>query len=252
VLDTEALEVLIQYADGDARRLLNQLESIAFFVRSQGLDGPMKLDDLKKVLTAAPLVYDKKGDSHYDTISAFIKSIRGSSPDGGLYYLARMLEAGEDPVFIARRLVILASEDVGNADPRALTVAVAASEAVQFVGMPEAGLCLAQAVTYLASAPKSNKSYLGWLAAQEEVRRSGSLPIPFHLRNAPTDVMKRLGYGSGYQYAHDDDRGFVEQQHLPDAIKNKEFYRPSQHGYEKLISQHLSSLSKPRPADKEG
>jgi putative ATPase len=155
-----------------------------------------------------------------------------------------MLESGEDPVFIARRLVILASEDIGNADPRALMVAVAAAEAVQLVGLPEASLNLAQAVTYLASAPKSNRSYMGWLAAQEEVRTTGSLPVPFHLRNAPTEVMKNLGYGSGYKYAHDDERGWVEQQHLPDAIKNKDFYRPTHLGYEKVISQYLKSMKK--------
>ncbi|HEX4924461.1 MAG TPA: replication-associated recombination protein A [Bdellovibrionales bacterium] len=242
VIEDEALDLLIAYADGDARRLLNQIESVVFYVRSQGLDKPLQVSDLKKVLTTSPLMYDKKGDAHYDTISAFIKSIRGTAPDAALYYLARMLEAGEDPVFIARRLVILASEDVGNADPRALLVAVAAADAVQFVGLPECAINLAQAVTYLASAPKSNRSYMGWLGAQEEVRRSGSLPIPFHLRNAPTDTMKNLGYGSGYKYAHDDDRGWVEQQHLPDAIKDKEFYQPSNHGYEKNIAQFLSAL----------
>jgi putative ATPase len=190
-------------------------------------------------LQKKPLLYDKGGEEHYNVISAFIKSLRGSDPDAALYWLARMLEAGEDPLFIARRLVIFASEDVGNADPRGLQIALAAMQAVQFVGLPEGRINLAQAVTYLASAPKSNASYVGIDAALAEVRKSGALPVPLHIRNAPTRLMKDLGYGRGYRYAHDDPRGVVAQTHLPEELNGRRFYRPTDRGYEKTIGERL-------------
>jgi putative ATPase len=194
-------------------------------------------------LERQPIPYDKAGEEHYNVVSAFIKSIRDSDPHAGLYYLARMLEGGEDPLFIARRLVILASEDVGNADPRALQVAIAVKEAVDFIGMPEARISLAQAVTYLAMAPKSNASYEGIGAAIAEVRRSGALPVPFHLRNAVTGLMKKEGYGQGYRYAHDQAGGRAKQTHLPEELIGTRFYEPKEVGLEKQIKEKLDRLN---------
>ena len=187
--------------------------------------------------------YDKAGEEHYNVISAFIKSLRDSDPHAGLYYLARMLEGGEDPVFIARRLVILASEDVGNADPRGLQIAIAAKEAVEFIGMPEGRICLAQAVTYLAFAPKSNASYLGIGEAIAEVHASGGLPVPMHLRNAVTGMMKKEGYGQGYRYAHDQAGQRAKQQHLPKELVGKRFYRPKEIGLEKQLKDKLDAIN---------
>jgi putative ATPase len=187
----------------------------------------------------APLLYDKGAEEHYNVISAFIKSMRGSDPDAAVYWLARMIEAGEDPLFIARRMVIFAAEDVGNADPRALQVAVATQQAVHFIGMPEGRIPLAQAVTYLATAPKSNAAYVAIGEAQKEVRQSGALPVPLHLRNAPTGLMKDLGYGKDYQYAHNQTDSIVTQVHLPEALGGTKFYRPKDSGYEKTIRERL-------------
>ena len=190
------------------------------------------------------ILYDKGGEEHYNIISAFIKSIRGSDPDAGLYWLARMLEGGEDPLFIARRLIILASEDIGNASPNALVLAEAAFSAVDKIGMPEARIILAQCVTYLASAPKSNASYLGIEGALNEVRKNPLNPVPIYLRNAPTKLMKEIGYGKNYKYAHDFDNHFVEENYLPDDLKNKQFYFPSELGQEKRLKEWLKFLWK--------
>ena len=187
----------------------------------------------------APLLYDKGAEEHYNVISAFIKSMRGSDPDGAIYWLARMIEAGEDPLFIARRMVIFAAEDVGNADPRALQIAVSAQQAVHFIGLPEGRIPLAQAVTYLATAPKSNAAYVAIGEAQKEVRQSGALPVPHHLRNAPTGLMKELGYGKDYQYAHNHENSVVTQKHLPEALGDASYYRPKESGYEKTIQERL-------------
>jgi len=237
--ENAALEQLAEQAHGDARIALNTLEVAANICQQQTITQ----DDVVAALQRAPLVYDKGAEEHYNVISAFIKSMRGSDPDAAIYWLARMIEAGEDPLFIVRRMVIFAAEDIGNADPRALQIAVAAQQAVHFVGMPEGRIPLAQAVTYLASAPKSNAAYLAIGAAQKEVRASGALPVPLHIRNAPTGLMKELGYGKDYQYAHDHDDAVVTQSHLPEPISGKSFYRPKDSGYEKTIRERLDWLA---------
>jgi putative ATPase len=199
------------------------------------------------------LLYDKGGEEHYNVISAFIKSMRGSDPDAAVYWMMRMLEAGEDPLFIARRMVIFAAEDIGNADPHALSLAVAVKDAVHFVGLPEARIPMAQAATYLATAPKSNASYQAMLAALEDVKKHGSLPVPLHLRNAPTKLMKGLGYGKGYQYAHDYQGAVVMQTHLPETLKEQRYYHPSERGHERQIkdrmTQRLKRQAEPTPTD---
>jgi putative ATPase len=191
-------------------------------------------------------LYDKEGEQHYDIISAFIKSMRGCDPDGAVYWLARMIEGGEDPKFIARRMVILASEDVGNADPQALPMAVACFNAIDVVGMPESRIMLSQTATYLASAPKSNASYRAIEAALEDARNHPNLPVPMHIRNAPTGLMKDLGYSAGYKYGHDFDGHFTEQQYLPDQLSNKLYYEPSDEGEERTISARLKQWWKKR------
>ena len=188
------------------------------------------------------LRHDRAGESHYDTISALIKSVRGSDPDGAVYWLARLLEAGEDPLFIARRLVILASEDVGLADSQGLVVAMAAQQAVHFVGMPEGFYPLAHAALYLALAPKSNSVGNAYMAAAQAVRQSPGEPVPLHLRNAPTKLMQNIGYGKGYRYAHDYPNHYVKQQFLPDALEGSQFYQPGQLGYEKKLAVWLEHL----------
>ena len=232
-VDDEALDRLSAQSDGDARIALNTLEIAAATVEGKTIG----VETVQEALQKKALLYDKGADEHYNVISAFIKSMRGSDPDGALYWLARMIEAGEDPLFIARRMVIFASEDIGNADPRALQVAVAVQQAVHFVGLPEGRINLAQAVTYLATAPKSNASYIGIDEALAEVRKSGALPVPLHIRNAPTRLMKDLGYGKDYRYAHDYDEGYVSQQYLPDRLQGRRFYRPAGRGYEKMIEE---------------
>lgn len=235
----EALDLLADQAHGDARIALNTLEVAANMCD----DANITPDDVLSAMQRAPLVYDKGAEEHYNVISAFIKSMRGSDPDAAIYWLARMIEAGEDPLFIVRRMVIFAAEDIGNADPRALQVAVAAQQAVHFVGMPEGRIPLAQAVTYLASAPKSNASYAAIGEAQREVRTSGALPVPMHIRNAPTSLMKDLGYGKDYQYAHNHESGVVTQTHLPDHLAGRTYYRPKDSGYEKTIKERLEWLA---------
>jgi len=203
---------------------------------------PLDVATFAQLLDAPSLRYDKAADEHYDTISAFIKSVRGSDPDAAVYYLARMIKGGEDPVFIARRLVILASEDIGNADPRALTVAISGLQAVELVGWPEAAISLAQVTTYLSSAPKSNRSYMALKKAQELVESTGTVPIPLSLRSAKTTSMKELGYGKGYGYSHEGEKGYVPQRFLPEELGDVSLYEPTDHGFEKNIRQYLKWL----------
>jgi putative ATPase len=219
---------------------LNTLETAARLARN----GVIDLATAREAVQKKPLLYDKGGEEHYNVISAFIKSMRGSDPDGALYWLARMIEAGEDPIFVLRRMVIMASEDIGNADPRALQVAVSALQGFQLVGLPEGRIIMAQAVTYLATAPKSNASYRGIDEALAEVRNSGALPVPLHIRNAPTRLMKDLGYGKEYKYAHNYAEGYVAQEYLPDQLKGRKFYDPAGHGYEKTIRERMEWLGK--------
>src|SRR5512136_292351 len=231
----DALAFIAQQAQGDARVALNTLETAVRLKKS----GTIDMEAAREAVQKKPLLYDKGGEEHYNVISAFIKSMRGSDPDAALYWLARMLEAGEDPLFILRRMVILASEDIGNADPRGLQMAVASLQGFQLVGMPEGRIILAQAATYLATAPKSNASYAGIDAALAEVRQSGALPVPLHIRNAPTRLMKDLGYHKGYRYAHDYPEGFAPQEYLPEQLKGTRFYDPAGHGYEKTIKERM-------------
>lgn len=243
----EALDFLAAQADGDARIALNTLEVAAGLMSKGQVDERIiTLETVQEALQKKALLYDKGGEEHYNVISAFIKSMRGSDPDAALYWLARMLEAGEDPLFILRRMIILASEDIGNADPRALQVAVSALQAFQVIGMPEGRIIMGQAVTYLATAPKSNASYLGIDAALAEVRKSGALPVPLYVRNAPTKLMKELGYHKGYQYAHDYAEGYSGQDCLPEKIAGRKFYEPKGHGYEKNIVERMEWLRNKR------
>ncbi len=241
-LDDDALQLLVVMSNGDARVALNAIEMAAQAVQP-GSDGTRQvtLRDIEESLQKKALLYDKAGDQHYDLISALHKSLRGSDPDASLYWLGRMLEAGEDPLYIVRRLIRFASEDVGMADPQALVVAVAAQQAVHFIGMPEGNLALAQAVTYLATAPKSNSLYTAYSRVQKDVETTRNDPVPLHLRNAPTGLMQNLGYGKGYKYAHDYEGHFVEQQNLPDSMKGKRYYYPSEQGFEKTILARLKA-----------
>lgn len=236
-------EFLIYLSGGDARILLNILEAAAIQEMNK-TEINLSKEIFENIVQRKNIIYDKAGEEHYNIISAFIKSIRGSDPDAALYWLARMLEGGEDPLFIARRLLILASEDIGNASPNALVLAEAAFSAVDKIGMPEARIILAQCVTYLASAPKSNASYIGIEKALEEVRKNPLAKVPLHLRNAPTKLMKELGYGSDYKYAHDFQNHFVEENYLPDELAGKQFYLPTEQGQEKKIKEWLKSLWK--------
>lgn len=239
----DALDFLAVQADGDARSALNTLEVAADLASTPlGEGGSITLEIAQEALQKKALLYDKGGEEHYNVISAFIKSLRGSAPDAALYWLARMLEAGEDPIFILRRMMVMASEDIGNADPRALQVAVAALQAFQVIGMPEGRIILGQAVTYLATAPKSNASYVGINSALAEVRKSGALPVPLHIRNAPTKLMKEQGYGKGYQYAHDYEDGYSGQECLPERLAGRKFYEPKGNGYEKSILERMEWL----------
>jgi putative ATPase len=239
-LDDSGMESIVNLSNGDARNALNTLELAAHAARPDA--SGTRFVDAEVVESAAQrriARYDKDGELHYDTISAFIKSVRSSDPDAAIYWLARMIEGGEDPLFIARRLVILASEDIGMADPNALTLAVSAQQAVHFVGMPEGRIVLAEATVYLASAPKSNASYAAINAALEDARNTRNDPVPLHLRNAVTGLMKDMGYGKEYRYAHDYDGNFTPMQNLPDNLKGRRYYRPGDQGYEIEISDRL-------------
>ena len=237
-ISAEGRDFLIQQSQGDCRVALNALETAATLTQSHG-HKEIGLVHLQEALQRKPLQYDKAGEEHYNVISAFIKSMRGSDPDAALYWMMRMIEAGEDPLFIVRRMVIFAAEDIGNADPQALQVAVAAKDAVHFVGLPEGKIPMAQAVIYLASAPKSNASYKAMLAAAQDVQEHGALAVPLHLRNAPTALMKNLDYGKDYKYAHNYDEHVVAQEHLPKELLGKRYYTPSESGHEKEIKERL-------------
>ncbi|HDQ44484.1 MAG TPA: replication-associated recombination protein A [bacterium] len=237
-VDDTARTALIRVAGGDARILLNTLEICVELEQKRGSQS-IRAQTVEEAVQRRIPRYDKQGDAHYDTISAFIKSVRGSDPDAAVYWLACMLDAGEDPLFIARRLVILASEDVGNAEPYGLVLANAAFQAVHQIGLPEARIILSQAATYLASLPKSNAAYLAVEAALAEVRENGAAPVPMHIRNAPTGLMKDLGYGKDYEYAHDHEGGFAGQDCLPSGLTDRIFYRPKPIGREKDIQSRL-------------
>ncbi|MDP2720659.1 MAG: replication-associated recombination protein A [bacterium] len=241
-INKEALKLLLEASNGDARTVLNALEIATNLTKPKQGKRLITLEKITQALGSKKLLYDKTGEEHYNTISAFIKSLRGSDADAAVYWLARMLEAGEDPEFIARRMVILASEDIGNADPKALPLAVAAFDAVRFVGLPEAALNLAHAATYLATTPKSNASYMALKRAKADVKSTLNEPVPLHLRNPVTDLMKGVGYGKGYKYAHEFPGGFVKQQFLPDKLKGRKYYEPKNIGYERYIKEHLEKL----------
>ena len=239
VIDDSALMLISKVSSGDARWALNTLELAVDSLSGQKISEKITRDTVKKIVQDKSLRYDKGGDNHYDTISAFIKSIRASDPDSSVYWLARMLRAGEAPNFIARRLVISASEDIGLADPRALTVAVAAQQAVHFIGMPEGRIPLSQATLYLACAPKSNSAYKAINEAMREVSNSGDRQVPLHLRNAVTKLMEESGYGENYIYPHDYEGHFKISNNLPEELSDSRFYEPSDLGYEKFISDRL-------------
>ncbi|WP_344010036.1 replication-associated recombination protein A [Microbacterium natoriense] len=250
-LSDEARSALVRLASGDARRALTGLEAAAAVALSHGesdddADGvpAVTADDVAQAVDKALLRYDRQGDEHYDVISAFIKSIRGSDPDAALHYLARMIEAGEDPRFIARRLVISASEDVGLADPQALVIAVAAADAVAFIGMPEGRIPLAEATVYLATTAKSNAAYVGIDAAIADIRSGGFGRVPLHLRDAHYPGAKRLGHGKGYVYPHDSEYGILPQQYLPDELDGRRYYEPKNLGAERDISARLERIRK--------
>lgn len=250
-IEEDALDWLAEYARGDARIALTVLENSVELrpgrtsdTSKTGKEILISISTLQEVMQKKALVYDKGGEEHYNVISAFIKSMRGSDPDAALYWLARMLEAGEDPLFVARRMIIFASEDIGNADPQAIQVAVAAKDAFHFVGDAEGWIPLAHAVTYLACAPKSNASYLAYKKAKQSIIEKGPLPVPMHLRNAPTRLMKNLKYGHGYLYPHKYPGGYVNQQYLPDQIKDVKFYIPIERGYEARIVAYLKRIKR--------
>lgn len=230
-------EALLRYSGGDARKLLNVLELVANSLNSENRTINNVL--VEQVVQQKMAVYDKSGEQHYDIISAFIKSMRGSDPNAALYYLARMIEGGEDPKFIARRMLILASEDIGNANPNALLLATSCFQAVTMIGYPECDLILSQTVIYLATSPKSNASYKAIRAAQELVRKTGDLPVPLHIRNAPTKLMKDLNYGKDYKYAHEYEGNFTDMELLPENIKGSKFYDPSNNTRENEIRNYL-------------
>ncbi|CUT01890.1 replication-associated recombination protein A [Candidatus Chrysopegis kryptomonas] len=243
----EDKNLLFLYSGGDARVMLNALEvAIKLAKPDENNEIFLTREIILEAFQRKHFKYDKAGEEHYNLISAFIKSIRGSDPDAAVYWLARMLIAGEDPKFIARRMIILASEDIGNAEPYALTLATSCFTAVDYVGMPEARIILAQVATYLASCPKSNSAYLAIEEAMEDAQRYPDLPVPLHLRNAPTKLMKELGYGKDYKYSHDFPNHFVEQQFLPEELKDKIYYRPTELGREKILKERLESLWKKR------
>jgi putative ATPase len=258
-LSKEAADHLTRISDGDARTALNNLEIAAFL--SLARKGPavegqrcsIELEDIEQAVQQKALQYDKTGEEHYNLISALHKSMRGSDPDAALYWLARMLMAGEDPLYIARRMVRFASEDIGMADPYALGMTMAAMEAFRFIGPPEGELALAQAAVYLATASKSNSIYEAYGRVQSAIRSTGSLPAPLHIRNAPTRLMKDLGYGRGYKYAHDYAEAFTPQQYLPEQLRGTTFFEPRERGYEKLIKQRMDQWRRlmARAADQE-
>jgi putative ATPase len=251
-MSPEAMNHLISMSNHDARVALNTLETAAMST-PPNIEGvrPITLEIIEDVLQRRAVIYDKAGEQHYDLISALHKSMRDSDPDASIYWLAMMLDAGEDPLYIARRMVRFASEDVGMADPQALVVAMAAQQAVHFIGMPEGNLALAEAAVYLATAPKSNSLYEAYSKVHEEIKGGASESVPMHLRNPVTPLMKEMGYGEDYKYAHDYPEHFVEQQHLPDSLKDRKFYNPGNQGYEREIEARLKAWWQQRGKQKE-
>lgn len=243
VIDEDAMEFLAHVANGDARAALNAIE-LGILTTKRGRDGKVhiNIEVAQECIQKRAVQYDKNGDHHYDTISAFIKSMRGSDPDAAVYYLARMLYAGEDIKFIARRVMICASEDVGNADPQALMVAVSAAQAVERIGMPEAQIILSQAVLYVAAAPKSNSAVVAIAEAMDAVKNQKTMPVPIHLQDKHYKGAEALGHGNGYQYAHDYPNHYVQQQYLPDGMEGSVFYHPSDQGYEQQIQEHFKKI----------
>lgn len=239
-INEDAINFIAELSHGEGRVALNTLETALMLTKpNQDKERTITLNIAQEAMQRKALLYDKGGEEHYNVISAFIKSMRGSDPDAALYWLARMLEAGEDPLFIARRMVIFASEDIGNADPTAIQVAMSVKDAFHFVGMPEGWIPLSQGVTYLASAPKSNASYKAYLSALNDVKEMGALEVPLHVRNAPTSLMKDLGYGKGYKYPHDHG-GYTEQSYLPKELQGREYYKPTDFGFDKEIKKRLA------------
>jgi putative ATPase len=243
-IDEDAIAAISENARGDARRALSALELATDYAKSAGVER-VTVPIVQEALATQTLLYDKSGEEHYNVISAFIKSMRGSDPDAAIYWMMRMLEAGEDPLFILRRMLIFASEDIGNADPRALELAVNADAALRRLGMPEGIFAMAQCCIYLASAPKSNASYEAWKAAQVDVRELGALPVPLKLRNAPTKAMESWGYGEGYRYPHDEGGHSPGETYLPDRLVGRRYYRPHDIGLEARIRQRLEELRGP-------
>ncbi len=244
-IEEGVLDLILSRCDGDARSALNNLEAVALAADSApGGVVMLTVETVAKQLDRKAFIYDKSGEAHYNLISAFHKSLRGSDPDASLYWLGRMLAAGEDPLFIARRMVRMAVEDVGNADPNGLVIAVSAMQAFQLVGLPEGELILAQAAVYLAAAPKSNALYKAYGKVRDTVSHTGSLPVPLHLRNAPTRLMAELGYGRDYQYAHDYEEGYVFQHYLPEDLRDAHFYVPTDRGFENEIRKRLERWRK--------
>jgi putative ATPase len=241
-VEPEVIQGICRLANGDARIGLNTLEMLVLTTspNSEGFRH-VRMDDLKEVLQRKTFLYDKSGEEHYNLISALHKSLRGSDPDAALYWLGRMLEAGEDPLYIARRMIRFASEDVGNADPQALQIAVAAMEAFRFIGLPEGDLALVQAALYLATAPKSNAIYTACQKVRKDIRELETMPVPLHIRNAPTPLMEDLGYGEGYKYPHDYPDHFVEDEYLPENLRGRIYYEPSEQGAEKEIKKRLEN-----------
>ena len=255
VADEDALRKIAAYSSGDARSAYNALEVAATLTREASKDGtPVHITDaiVTNALQKRVLMYDKAGEEHYNLISALHKSVRNSDPDAALYWLARMLEAGEDPLYIARRVVRMASEDIGLADPNALGITLAARDAVDFLGMPEANLALAQAVVYLCAAPKSNALYTAYGAVQEDVERTAQDPVPLHLRNAPTGLMKAFGYGEGYQYAHDLEGKAADMQCLPDNLRDRVYYHPTDQGVEQRVKARLEEVRRAKKKAHDG
>jgi len=240
----DALATLASYANGDARSAYNILEVAANLARAAGPETIITREIVQEALQQRILLYDKSGEEHYNLISALHKSVRNSDPDAALYWLSRMLEAGEDPLYIARRVVRMAVEDIGLADPQALALCMAARDAVDFIGMPEGNLALAQAVVYLSVAPKSNALYTAYGAVLQDVETTAAEPVPLHLRNAPTRLMKKLNYGKGYEYAHDTEGKVANMQCLPDNLRDRTYYRPTNEGIEKRISERLAEIKR--------
>lgn len=252
-VDPDVIRYIVSLADGDARSALNNLEAITAIVQNLPVEKRIITKKFaEEALLKKALLYDKDGEEHYNLISAFHKSLRGSDPDAALYWLGRMLAAGEDPLYIARRMIRFASEDIGNADPQALTITVAARQAFHFIGLPEGELALAQAAVYLATAQKSNSLYTGYGRVKEIINKTGYLPVPLHIRNAPTKLMKELDYGKDYKYAHDYNDAYVPQEYLPDKLQGQKFYEPKSIGNEKTIKERMDIWQQKKDSAKDG